>query len=76
MATTIRRIDFFHTSVQDQPGQAFKVLSACDEGVNLLAFSAVPVGANRTQLTCFRKHDSPADRGRQTGMVLDGRTAR
>ena len=74
MATTIRRIDFFHTSVQDQPGQAFTVLSAlATEGVNLLAFSAVPVGANRTQLTLFPESTTALQTAAaKAGMVLDG----
>lgn len=54
MAQGIRRVDYFHTTVPDQPGEAFRFLSALAEvGVNLVAFTAVPVGPSRTQLTVF-----------------------
>ena len=74
MAYRIRRVEYFHTTVVDQPGEAYKVLSAlAGLGVNLLGFTAVPVGPDTTQLTLF-----PEDTGRmaseakRSGMVLDG----
>lgn len=74
MAYRIRRVEYFHATVVDQPGEAYKVLSAlAGLGVNLLAFTAVPVGPDRTQLTVF-----PEDPGKmraeaqRAGMVLDG----
>ncbi len=54
MATRIRRVSYFHTVVHDQPGEAFKLLSLlANQGVNLMAFTAVPVGPSQTQLTLF-----------------------
>jgi hypothetical protein len=74
MAYTIRRVEYFHSTVVDQPGEAYKVLSALEGlGVDLLAFTAVPVGPDRTQLTLF-----PADKlkmtseARKAKMELDG----
>ena len=74
MAHRIRRVDYFHTTVPDRPGEALRFLSALAEaGVDLLAFTAVPVGLFRTQLTIF-----PADPGRlpresaHLGLPLDG----
>jgi len=74
MAYRIRRVEYFHATVMDEPGEAYKVLSAlAGLGVNLLAFTAVPVGPDRTQLTLF-----PEDPGKmkseaqKAGMVLDG----
>ncbi|OFV85526.1 MAG: hypothetical protein A2V74_01245 [Acidobacteria bacterium RBG_16_70_10] len=74
MAYRIRRVEYFHTTVVDQPGEAYRVLSAlAGLGVNLLGFTAVPVGPDTTQLTLF-----PEDTGRmageakRAGMVLDG----
>ena len=74
MARRIRRVDYFHTTVPDQPGEAFRFLSALGEaGINLLAFTAVPVGILRTQLTIF-----PEDGARleaqlaRLGMKMDG----
>jgi hypothetical protein len=74
MAYRIRRVEYFHATVVDQPGEAYKVLSAlAGLGVSLLGFTAVPVGPDRTQLTLF-----PEDPGKmkseahKAGMSLDG----
>lgn len=74
MAHEIRRVEYFHTTVPDQPGEAFRFLSALAEGgVNLVAFTAVPVGILRTQLTIF-----PDDAARleaqmaRLGVAMDG----
>lgn len=74
MSYSIRRVEYFHATVADQPGEAYGVLSAlAGLGVNLLAFTAVPVGASRTQLTLFP--DEPGkmkSEARRAGMALDG----
>ena len=74
MAYTIRRIDYFYTSVADQPGEACKLLSILASlGINLLAFNALPIGPTHTQLTIF-----PEDTGKlvseaqKASVVLDG----
>lgn len=54
MSCSIRRVAYFNTTVRDQPGEAYRALQAlADLGVNLLAFTASPVGAERAQLTLF-----------------------
>jgi hypothetical protein len=67
-------VDYYHATVPDQPGEAFRFLSAlADAGVDLLAFTAVPIGVLRTQLTIF-----PADPAKmeshlaKLGVDLDG----
>lgn len=74
MSQAIRRVDYFHTTVPDRPGEAYRVLSAFqDRGIGLLAFAATPVGPARTQLTVI-----PDDAGRfgkeaaDAGLTLDG----
>ena len=74
MAYTIRRIDYFYTSVTDQPGEAYKLLTILASlGINLLAFNALPIGPTHTQLTIF-----PEDTGKlvseaqKAGLVIDG----
>ena len=74
MAFKIRRVDYFYTTVKDQPGEAYKLLSLlAGEGIKLLAFTAVPFGPMTTQLTIF-----PEDTGkltseaRKSGVVMDG----
>jgi hypothetical protein len=54
MTYQVRRAEYFYTTVADEPGQALKLLNLLGErGIRLLAFTAVPVGPNRTQLTIF-----------------------
>ena len=74
MAYKIRRVDYFHTAVVDQPGESYKVLSAlAGLGVNLLAFMAVPVGPDTTQLTLFPEEPSKmASEASKAKMALDG----
>jgi hypothetical protein len=74
VAFTIRRADYFYATVKDEPGAAYRILSElAGLGVNLLAFTAVPVGPMRAQLTLF-----PEDTGkltaaaRRAGLALDG----
>ncbi len=74
MAFTIRRVDYFNTTARDQPGEAYKLLAQLAKlGLNLVAFTAVPVGPLHTQLTLF-----PEDSARMTsaaqraGLHLDG----
>ena len=74
MPHSIRRADYFYLSVPDEPDQATKILSAMAErGVNLLAFAAVPMGPQRTQLTVFPDDDAGLlDEARQAGLSLEG----
>lgn len=74
MAYRIQRSNYFYTTVEDQPGEAYKLLTQlAGLGINLLAFSAVPIGPNRTQLALF-----PADEekflaeSKLAGIGLDG----
>lgn len=74
MGFNIRRVSYFHTAIQDQPGEAYKLLSQLAEfGINLLAITAIPVGPVLTQLTLFPedalKMESEA---KKVGLSLDG----
>jgi hypothetical protein len=74
MAYAIRRVDYFHTTVRDQPGEAYSFLSQlADLGLSLVAFTAVPVGPTHTQLTLFPEDTgNMRSAGQRAGMVLDG----
>lgn len=74
MAYIIRQVDYFYTTVEDRPGEAYKVLSGlADSGVNLLAFTAFPIGPLRTQLALFPE-DTATLRATaaKIGMQIDG----
>lgn len=74
MAYRIRRVEYYYTTVEDQPGEAYKLLSTLAEvGVNLLAFTAIPVGPIRTQMTLFPEESARLENAAAgAGMTLDG----
>jgi hypothetical protein len=74
MGLNISRVEYFHTTVQDRPGEAYNMLeSLAGLNVNLLAFTAVPVGPDRTQLTlCPESAISFAHIAASGGLTLDG----
>ena len=54
VSLTIRRVHYFYVMVEDRPGEAYRILSSLlAESVNLLAFSAVPMGPDHTQLVLY-----------------------
>jgi hypothetical protein len=70
----ISKVEYFHTTVADQPGEAYKFLSQlAGLGINLLAFAAVPVGPSITQLTIFPEDSAKLrhEAGR-LGVYVDG----
>ena len=74
LAYEARRVEYFYVTVRDQPGEAYKLLATLERlGVDQLAFTAVPAGPTRAQLTLF-----PADAGQlealapSAGFELDG----
>lgn len=74
MTMSVRRADYYTTTVADQPGEAYRLLShLAASGVNLLAFTAIPVGPTRTQLTVFPEDDGAlAHAAKSAGIPLDG----
>ena len=74
MPIAISRVSYFTTTVRDQPGEAYGTLQRlADLGINLVAFTAAPVGPISTQLTLFPE-DAPlmAETARKAGMLLYG----
>ncbi len=74
MTAHIRRIEYFYTTVKDEPGRAFDLLSKLAfAGVNLVAFSAVPVGPASTQLVLFPEQPEFLTRfAKEAGLTLTG----
>jgi len=71
---TIQRVEYFYTTVRDRPGEAFKILSAfAADGVNLLAFLAMPLGPESAQFTLFPEDPGVLVRAAlRSGQALDG----
>jgi len=74
MPDVIRRVDYFNTTIRDRPGEGYKLLAQFAEmGLNLVAFTAVPIGPSSTQLTLFPEDSgSMASAAQRAGMRLDG----
>jgi len=74
MPDVIRRVDYFSTTIRDRPGEGYKLLAQLAEmGLNLVAFTAVPVGPTHTQLTLFPEDSGKMEAAAQrAGMKLDG----
>jgi hypothetical protein len=74
MAYTARRIEYFHTTVSGEPGDAYELLTHLAHlGVNLVALTSVPLGPETTQLTLFPA-DSPKlqSAAKSAALVLNG----
>lgn len=51
MPDTIKRIDYFYTTVEDKQGKGYWIMELLrQQGVNLIAFTAFPLGGGRSQL--------------------------
>jgi len=74
MGITIRRVEYFNATVKDRPGEAYRLLTQLATAeVNLLAFNAVPVGPEQTQLVIFPESvESLVRAAEQTGLILTG----
>jgi hypothetical protein len=74
MVFRIRRADYYYATVEDLPERGTKVLAdLAAGGVNLLAFTAVPIGPTRTQLTLFAEDDATLEAAaRHCGLAIDG----
>lgn len=54
MAETVQRVEYLYAIVSDKPGEGHRLLEHLSEqGINLIAFTAFPVGTGKTQLDFF-----------------------
>ena len=68
MEAKARVVDYFYAMVNDRPGEACKFLSwLAREEVNLLAFSAVPMGLENTQLVMYPENAERLVRAAKSG---------
>lgn len=74
MALRVTRVGYYYLNVPDQPGEAYKLLALfSDSGINLLAFTAVPTGEARTQLSIVPEDPTRlAAETRRAGLKIDG----
>jgi len=74
MANTIRRVDYFYATVEDESGEGYELLTRLAElGINLLAFTAIPVGPTRTQFAIFPEDTAKLKTAaNRVGLPIDG----
>ena len=74
MPFTIHRVEYYYTTVHDRPGEGYRLLShLAVEGINLLAFTGIPMGPEKTQLTLFPRDPlRMMDTAQKAGLALDG----
>lgn len=74
MAARISRVGYYYALVKDRPGEACHLLTRLATArVNLLAFSAIPMGVDQTQLVIFPESQEELLRGAENhGIVLQG----
>ena len=74
MTNKIRKVEYFYCTVQDQPGESYKILSTlADVGINLFAFTAVPSGMQDTQFTLFPEDpDKLKSEAKKAGLHIHG----
>jgi hypothetical protein len=74
MSYSIRGIQYYRTIVSDTPDAAYELLSILAElGVDLLAFTAVPSGADQVQLTLAPDDPSRLEaETKRVGIALEG----
>jgi hypothetical protein len=54
MAATVRPVEYFYAIVEDRPGEAYRFLNdMASAEVNLLAFNAIPLGMDKTEVVLF-----------------------
>lgn len=74
MPNKVRTVEYFYCTVEDQPGESYKLLALlADVGVNLLAFTAVPSGLLNTQFTLFPENSSKLEtEAKRASLVIHG----
>src|SRR5210317_1572950 len=74
MACNISRVEYFRTTIQNRPGEAYKFLSQLALlKINLLAFSATPISPTDTQLTIFPENPKfMKNEASRAGLFLEG----
>lgn len=74
MSFQIKSVSYFYTTVKDLPGAAYALLTQiADLGINLLAFTSVPIGPAHTQLTLFPDDGARLrTEAKKAGIILEG----
>jgi len=74
MACNISRVEYYHTTIKDRPGEAYKFLSQLALlRINLLAFTAIPVSEMDTRVTVYPENPKfMKNEAARAGLYLEG----
>ena len=74
MAARVRPVEYFYAIVEDKPGEAYNFLKQLATAeINLLAFNAIPLGMEKTELVLFPEEASRLARAAEKlGLMLRG----
>ncbi|KPK22958.1 MAG: hypothetical protein AMJ61_16545 [Desulfobacterales bacterium SG8_35_2] len=74
MTCSISRVEYFHTTIKDRPGEAYKFLSQLALlRINLLAFNAAPINPTDTKITIFPENPKfMKNEASRAGLYLEG----
>lgn len=74
MACTISRVEYFHTTIKDRPGEAYRFLSQLALlRINLLAFTATPITETDTRVTVYPENPKfMKNEASRAGLYLEG----
>jgi len=74
MDLNARSVEYFYLRFQSELGRAYELLARlAEEGINLLAFSAVPFGPNHVEFTIFPERGEDLVRAaKKLGLTLIG----
>lgn len=74
MAVKVKPVEYFYAIVEDKPGEAYKLLKQLASAeINLLAFNAIPLGMEKTELVLFPEETGRLARAAErVGLMLRG----
>jgi hypothetical protein len=74
MGCNISKVEYYKTTKQNRPGEAYKFLSQLALlKINLLAFTAIPVSSTETELTIFPENPKiMKNEASRAGLFLEG----
>lgn len=74
MAARVRPVEYYYAIVEDKPGEAYNFLrQLASAEINLLAFNAIPLGMEKTELVLFPEEAGRLARAAEKlGLMLRG----
>jgi hypothetical protein len=74
MSASVKPVEYFYAIVEDRPGEAYRFLKdMASAEINLLAFNAIPLGMDKTEVVIFPEDSAQLARtAEKLGLSLRG----